>query len=200
MRIKLKLKANDYSNTDIKRGIVSAIKETEDRFPHLELVHVSGYMGNELKLFNLETDEYVDPKNEMDFISELNSKLSQLEYKAIAHKGRVIIDTASATAGEERSDNDDLTDVELDLLNEAEEEDELDSDDTPYRYGQVTARKLEEFLNLYGRFLEDQTAELNYNRSKSKWGPRFRYDRGDNQPSEEIKEEIKQYINDIFYN
>lgn len=199
MRIKLKLKANDYSNTDIKRAVVNAIKETEDKFPHLELVHVSGFMGNELKLFNLETEEYVNPKDEMDFISELNSKLSQFEYKAIAHKFKVIIDTASATAGEERSDNDDLTDVELDLVNE-EEEEEDDSDDTPYRYGRVTARKLEEFLNLYGRYLEDQTAELNYNRSKSKWGPRFRYDRGDNQPSEQLKEEIKEYINNIFYN
>ena len=194
MKIKVKLKARDYSDRETKSKVIEAIKKVEDLFPNLELVHVEGLLKNELKLYNLDEDKYVSPLDEEEFIEKLSDELLLFGYMAYPYREKIIIDPSGSRKVETKHE------IEEPVIDDLLLEEVLGEEDTYYNYGSLTARKLEIFLERYGRYLRDDTAELVYNRNKSKWGPRFGYKRDDeNTPNDALKEEIKQYINDVFY-
>jgi hypothetical protein len=194
MKVKVKIKALDYNTKENKQAIVEIIKEVEKKYPHLELVHTLGLQKNELKLYNVDEEKYLSPIDEEDFINELSSKLLPLDYMAFPYRDKIIIDPAHSRKVETRQkpEDVDIEDIELEDVDQEE--------DTRYRAGAVTERKLQIFIQRYGGYLRDNTAELNYNRNRDKWGPRFGYKRDeDGAPSDAMREEIKEYINDVFY-
>lgn len=197
MKIKVKVKSSDAvddaNGLDIKKAILNAIKEAEQKHSNLELVHVSGNPKNHLRIYNLEEESYTIPKKETAFLNTLNEELIKFGYKAYIFDKSVVIDVF--TEGKV-----DVIKEEKSEPEEREEESQGESEDTRYRYGAVTARKLEIFLERYRNYLRDESAELNYNRSKDKWGPRFGYKRDEaGAPDEAMRDEIREYVNQTFY-
>lgn len=197
MKIRVKAKAVDYGTKDNKESIVNAIKEAEQKFPNLELVHVYGLQKNELKLYNVDEESYVSPLDEEQFIDELNKKLESFSFMAYPYREKIIIDPAGSRNLEKRNQVENPEDNDSDELIYENENQEYD---TQWRYGSVTERKLQIFIERYGMYLRDETAELNYNRNRGMWGPKFGYKRDEGDaPSDAMREEIRDYINDVFY-
>lgn len=201
--MKIRLKAKDS-----KEDAIQAVRATEEKFPDLELVHRSANKKFQYSLYNLKEEKYENNLTaDHPFIKELKKRLEGTDYDLFKVQGldqvqiKGVIEGVSNNTWEIVPQRSDQPDLEEDIY---EEEDQ--TEDTRWNYGTVTAGKLEEFLDRYGRYLKDEDAKLVYKRNRSLWGPSFSYKRDDTPgvreediPTEEIKTEIYEYIDRVFF-
>lgn len=202
--MKIKLKAKDS-----KKDAIQALRVTEEKFPNLELVHRKNNKRFQYSLYNSEEEKYETILTaEHPFIKELRKQLESTDYDLFKVEGVPQVQIKGLIEGVQNRTWDITPNVEKedsDYYN-IENIDKESEQDSRWRYGSITEGKLEEFVTRYGRYLKDEEARLVYKRNRNLWGPSFSYKReGDpgireeDIPTQEIKTEIYEYIDQVFF-
>ena len=193
--MKFKLKAKDYNVDEVKRKITSKIKETEDEFPNFELVHSYGDDKNTLRIYNLEEEKYINPQDALDFVNKLNSNLDELGLYAFRNIENLEIN--------KKGTREDYKVPTKEVTKQQPTQPNRNDNNEEERRWTPSARSLEKLETLrerYGRFFREDSLELTWKERKRLWGPKFSYNYDDGDiPTAEQKEEIANYIEELFY-